>query len=127
MRGGRRLLFISYLILPFLTTHRGAPGSLSPQVGPAEAVESYLHFDRLFEAVEATGVDAIHPGYGFLAENHLFAAECERRGITFISEGDEVKEGSPLVIVETIKIETPGLVCPGVNRFGRARRYRRTQ
>ena len=58
-------------------------------IGPAEAVGSYLHFDRLFEAVEATGADAIHPGYGFLAENHLFAAECEKRKITFIGSSSE--------------------------------------
>lgn len=58
-------------------------------IGPSEPGASYLNFQRIFEAAGATGADAIHPGYGFLAENHLFAAECEARGITFIGSTSE--------------------------------------
>ncbi len=58
-------------------------------IGPAEPVASYLNFDRIFEAVESTGADAVHPGYGFLAENHSFTAQCEKRGLTFIGSSSE--------------------------------------
>jgi biotin carboxylase len=51
------------------------------EIGPPEALESYLHFDRIFEAVEKSGADAIHPGYGFLAENAEFVERCEDKGI----------------------------------------------
>src|SRR5579875_1130161 len=53
-------------------------------LGPGPAAESYLRIDKLLEAVERSGADAVHPGYGFLAENARFAAELERHGITFI-------------------------------------------
>ncbi|MCK4547954.1 MAG: acetyl-CoA carboxylase biotin carboxylase subunit [Candidatus Eisenbacteria sp.] len=58
-------------------------------IGPAEPAASYLNFDRIFEAVETTGADALHPGYGFLAENYQFAQECEKQGITFIGSSSE--------------------------------------
>jgi len=53
-------------------------------IGPASSKESYLKMDRIFAAAEITGADAIHPGYGFLAENARFAAICESSSITFI-------------------------------------------
>ncbi|MCX6866842.1 MAG: acetyl-CoA carboxylase biotin carboxylase subunit [Verrucomicrobia bacterium] len=53
-------------------------------IGPASSKESYLKMDRIFAAAEITGADAIHPGYGFLAENARFAEICEASGITFI-------------------------------------------
>ena len=46
--------------------------------------ESYLNIDRILDAAKKTGSDAIHPGYGFLAENADFAEECGRAGFTFI-------------------------------------------
>src|SRR3954470_19273447 len=51
------------------------------EIGPAPAAQSYLSIDALLDAAARTGVDAIHPGYGFLSENAAFAEECERRGI----------------------------------------------
>jgi len=53
-------------------------------VGPAPATESYLDIPRLIEAARVTGADAIHPGYGFLAENAGFARAAHDAGLTFI-------------------------------------------
>ena len=53
-------------------------------IGPAKVSESYLNFANILSAAEVTGVDAIHPGYGFLAENAKFAEICETHGLTFI-------------------------------------------
>jgi acetyl-CoA carboxylase, biotin carboxylase subunit len=53
-------------------------------IGPPKASESYLNIPNLLSAAEITKADAIHPGYGFLAENPRFAEICETSGITFI-------------------------------------------
>jgi len=53
-------------------------------IGPAKASESYLNIANLLSAAEITKADAIHPGYGFLAESARFAEICETSGITFI-------------------------------------------
>src|SRR5271155_1702443 len=53
-------------------------------LGPGPANESYLVIDKLLEAIERSGADAVHPGYGFLAENAAFVATLEKHGITFI-------------------------------------------
>src|SRR3954465_14916462 len=53
-------------------------------IGPAPARESYLNIPRIIAAAEVTGAEAIHPGYGFLAENAEFSEICERSGIVFI-------------------------------------------
>jgi acetyl-CoA carboxylase biotin carboxylase subunit len=53
-------------------------------IGPAEAAESYLNIPRIISAAEIADVEAIHPGYGFLAENINFARICRDCGITFI-------------------------------------------
>jgi acetyl-CoA carboxylase biotin carboxylase subunit len=53
-------------------------------IGPPPAGESYLDFKRIIAAAEVTNAGAIHPGYGFLAENADFAEVCESCGITFI-------------------------------------------
>ncbi|GAB6182110.1 acetyl-CoA carboxylase biotin carboxylase subunit [Desulfotomaculum defluvii] len=53
-------------------------------IGPAPSGKSYLNITNIISAAEVSGVDAIHPGYGFLAENANFAEICEDCGITFI-------------------------------------------
>jgi acetyl-CoA carboxylase biotin carboxylase subunit len=53
-------------------------------IGPARSAESYLKIDRIISAAEITDVDAIHPGYGFLAENAHFAEVCASCNIKFI-------------------------------------------
>src|SRR4029450_7598322 len=49
-------------------------------VGPSAPRESYLRIDRILDAAKQSGADAVHPGYGFLAENEEFAAACRDAG-----------------------------------------------
>ena len=58
-------------------------------IGPALGRESYLNIPRILAAAEITGAEAIHPGYGFLAENAEFAEICERSGLVFIGPTPE--------------------------------------
>jgi len=53
-------------------------------IGPAPASQSYLVMDKILKAVEETGAQAVHPGYGFLSENTTFVAELEKAGVKFI-------------------------------------------
>ena len=53
-------------------------------LGPGPASESYLNVDKILEVAEQAGAEAIHPGYGFLAENSAFARACDEAGIVFI-------------------------------------------
>ncbi|HEY9402596.1 MAG TPA: biotin carboxylase N-terminal domain-containing protein, partial [Pyrinomonadaceae bacterium] len=61
-------------------------------IGPAPSAESYLRIERIIEAAQASGAEAIHPGYGFLAENADFARACAEAGITFIGPPAEAME-----------------------------------
>ncbi len=54
------------------------------EIGPAPAAQSYLRADKILEAAQATGAQAIHPGYGFLSENPGFAEDCAAADIAFI-------------------------------------------
>jgi 3-methylcrotonyl-CoA carboxylase alpha subunit len=54
------------------------------RLGPAPAAESYLNIPRLIDIAGAAGIDAVHPGYGFLAENPQFAEACQQAGIDFV-------------------------------------------
>jgi acetyl-CoA carboxylase, biotin carboxylase subunit len=54
------------------------------RIGPPPSEESYLRIDTIVSVAKKVKADGIHPGYGFLAENEDFAAECEAKGVTFI-------------------------------------------
>jgi acetyl-CoA/propionyl-CoA carboxylase biotin carboxyl carrier protein len=53
-------------------------------IGPGPAAQSYLVVDKLLEVIDQSGAEAVHPGYGFLAENATFAQRLEQAGVTFI-------------------------------------------
>ncbi len=58
-------------------------------IGPARSAESYLNVNRILSAAHLSGADAIHPGYGFLAENADFARACRKAGLTFVGPDPE--------------------------------------
>jgi acetyl-CoA carboxylase biotin carboxylase subunit len=58
-------------------------------IGPASVTQSYLNIPAILSAAEITDSDAIHPGYGFLSENHHFAEACTTSGVTFIGPTPE--------------------------------------
>jgi acetyl-CoA carboxylase, biotin carboxylase subunit len=87
-------------------------------IGPPPATESYLVIDRIIEAALASGVEAIHPGYGFLAENAQFAQACEQQGLVFI--------GPPSAAIQLMGDKTAARramqaagvpIVPGIDRF----------
>ncbi len=85
-------------------------------IGAAPATQSYLNIEKVIEAAKKSGADAIHPGYGFLAENPKFARACEQEGITFIGPSARVLElmGDKVTARrEMIKAGVP--VVPGTN------------
>jgi acetyl-CoA carboxylase, biotin carboxylase subunit len=61
-------------------------------IGPAPAGESYLKIPNVIGAAETTGCEAVHPGYGFLAENAAFAAACADNDLVFVGPSPEVME-----------------------------------
>ncbi len=61
-------------------------------IGEAKPSESYLNIEKIIKVCKETGSEAIHPGYGFLAENAFFAKRCEEEGITFIGSNPEALE-----------------------------------
>ncbi len=85
-------------------------------IGPAPASQSYLNIERIIATAKECGADAIHPGYGFLAENPRFASACEREGLTFIGPPARVLElmGDKVAARrEMVKAGVP--VVPGTN------------
>lgn len=83
-------------------------------IGPPSSADSYLNIQKIMAAVEITNADAIHPGYGFLAENAEFADICAEYGVKFIGPSAEMisKMGDKITAKETmIKAKVP--VIPG--------------
>jgi len=84
-------------------------------VGPPPAVESYLNMERIIEAAKKTGATAIHPGYGFLAENADFARRCEEEGIIFIGPNSKAMSLVGDKIRSRITMEKAGIpIIPGM-------------
>ncbi|MDN3676830.1 acetyl-CoA carboxylase biotin carboxylase subunit [Flavobacterium paronense] len=85
-------------------------------IGEAASSQSYLRGDKIIEVAKELGVDAIHPGYGFLSENAAFAEECEKNNIIFIGPKSKAIEmmGSKLAAKEAVmKYDIP--MVPGVD------------
>jgi acetyl-CoA carboxylase, biotin carboxylase subunit len=83
-------------------------------IGPPSSAESYLSIPRIMAAVEITNADAVHPGYGFLAENANFAEVCTEYGVKFIGPSADMirKMGDKITAKETmIAAKVP--VVPG--------------
>jgi pyruvate carboxylase subunit A len=74
-------------------------------IGPAPAAQSYLNIDKIIEVAKKSGAEAIHPGYGFLSENEIFADRCEKEGIIFIGPSSHAIEsvGSKIAAKKTMK------------------------
>ena len=83
-------------------------------IGPAPSPQSYLYIPAIIAAAEVTGADAIHPGYGFLAENANFAEQVEQSGFTFIGpRADTIRLMGDKVSAKHAMIEA-GVPCvPG--------------
>jgi len=89
------------------------------RLGPAPAAESYLSIERVVDAARQTGADAIHPGFGFLAENAAFARACTDAGIVFIGPSPEAIDVMGDKISAKRTVEARGVpTVPGVARPG---------
>ncbi len=83
-------------------------------VGPAPSSESYLVTDKILQVAKDAGVDAIHPGYGFLSENGEFANACIEAGITFIGPSAEAMKVMGSKTAAREKMVAAGVPCvPG--------------
>ena len=95
-------------------------------IGPASASESYLNIPSIISAAEISGADAIHPGYGFLAENTYFADVCESCGIKFIGPNKESIEKMGDKIAALSLMKKAGVpIIPGSNAAISARDFPR--
>ena len=87
-------------------------------IGPPPSVQSYLAIDRILEAAKKSGAEAIHPGYGFLAENGEFARRCQENGIVFIGPSPEVIEQMGDKVKARAIMKAAGIpVVPGSDGF----------
>ncbi len=86
------------------------------RIGPAQASQSYLDIRKVIGAAKECGADAIHPGYGFLAENPTFAAACEEEGLKFIGPSSRVLELMGDKVAARCEMTNAGVpVVPGTN------------
>lgn len=84
------------------------------RIGPAPAADSYLSADTVLAAARNAGADAIHPGYGFLSENHIFAAACEAAGVAFVGpRADVIARMGSKIVARQLASEAGVPVVPG--------------
>ncbi len=84
-------------------------------IGPAEPSESYLNIEKIIDVAKASAAEAIHPGYGFLAENPLLAKACEDSGIVFIGPPSRVIEDLGKKTLARTTMSTAGIpIIPGM-------------
>ena len=83
-------------------------------LGPGAAADSYLKMEEVIQAARQTSCAALHPGWGFLAENSLFAALCEQHGVKFIGPSPAVMDQMGLKVAARAAATAAGLpVVPG--------------
>jgi acetyl-CoA carboxylase biotin carboxylase subunit len=103
------------------------------RLGPAASDESYLRIDRIIDAAQKHGAEAIHPGYGFLSENADFAGACEISGIAFIGpSAQSIRSMGSKTAARQVAVAAGAPVVPGTEHpitaeearaFGRAHGY----
>ncbi len=87
-------------------------------IGPAPAIESYLNMENIIRAAHQSSAEAIHPGYGFLAENPEFARLCEREKIVFIGPNSRALELVGDKVRSRQTMEKAGIpIIPGMKRI----------
>jgi acetyl-CoA/propionyl-CoA carboxylase biotin carboxyl carrier protein len=85
----------------------------------AMRVDSYLEIDDMVAAAVSSGAEAVHPGYGFLSENHAFAARCEQEGIVFVGPSSEAIRVMGDKISAKAAVSSRGVpIVPGVGEAG---------
>jgi len=85
-------------------------------LGDAEPAESYLNIEKIIAGAHATGAQAIHPGYGFLAENPDFAAACQQAGLTFIGPPESaIRDLGDKTVARQLMIQGGVPIIPGMS------------
>jgi acetyl-CoA carboxylase biotin carboxylase subunit len=88
-------------------------------IGPPRPIQSYLRMDTLISAALSTGAEAIHPGYGFLAERPEFPEACTRQGLVFIGpKAEQIRKMGDKIQARRIARELGVPVIPGSKRIG---------